>query len=182
MDIAVYAKVLRDLPNKKGIKGGETTHTAEGDIRSRSGKPWVWAPPGFRYMNPKTKIVTEIIGLARLHFTVKIQTFYGPGVDPAHDSMYGRGTTPADKEAGNTSLGFHESCHRKDFVDYLRKTPLPVFDGKLGTTESEFIRAGDAWGVAIDKYLAGMDKYSARQTDEVGYKESEYDSKKGQRP
>jgi len=180
MDIAVYAEVVRDSRDKYGIEGGRTTHTTEGDLTDENGKRTIGLQPAVRF-NPKTKVVVEVVGLARLHFTTEIQTFYGPGVDPSADSMYGRGTTLADEESGNTSLGFHEFCHRKDFIDYLKKTPLPVFGGKVGMAVKDFGEAGDAWAVAIAAYLAEMEKHTVRQTDEVGYKKSVYDSN-GPRP
>ena len=62
-------------------------------------------------------------------WTVTIQTRFGTG-KPDDDSAYGRGTTPGDIAAGNVTLGFHESCHRKDMISYLTNTPLPAFTGK----------------------------------------------------
>jgi hypothetical protein len=115
--------------------------------------------------------------IGQIKGTVKIQTVYGPGARPTQVSGYGRGTTPEDETAGNTSLGFHESCHRKDFLDYLTTKPLPTFSGKVGLTRKQYGQAVSAFGKAIEKYFADMNQESFRRTDEVGYKKSVYNAK-----
>ena len=57
--------------------------------------------------------------------TIEIQTLYARGVKPDAFSCYGRGTTLGDVRAGNVTLAFHESCHRNDFIAFLKSRPLP---------------------------------------------------------
>jgi len=99
--------------------------------------------------------------------SITIQTAYGPNASPNHDSKYGRGTTPADKASGNVTLGFHESCHRKEFVDYVTSTPYPKFTGKVGMTEEEFLAAKEEFEEAVKSFNTGLDNLGA-EVDEVG--------------
>ncbi len=116
------------------------------------------------YVANDKNIVTSVSN--NLTWAVEIQTRYGS--KPEGNSAYGRGTTKADKDAGNVSLGFHESCHRNDFLEYLRNTATPVLNAKKDEKEADV-------AAAIEKYMAAWDTYfqNARDltlvsTDEVG--------------
>jgi len=100
--------------------------------------------------------------------TLTIQTAYGPHATPSDRSAYGRGTTDQDVANGNNTLGFHESCHREDYLSYLRNNPLPEFTGRIGMTTDDFRAALEAFHKAINTYFEAMDQYSQAHTDCVG--------------
>ena len=100
-----------------------------------------------------------------------IWTTYQPGVEKKTNSAYGRGTTPEDKKAGNTSLEFHESRHAEDYKAYLDSHPLPEFTGKEGMTEAEFKDAVKKYGEELTKYSQAAREASEQSTDCVGTKE-----------
>lgn len=105
---------------------------------------------------------------------IKIQTVYRTGVLSSATSGYGRGTTKVDKNGGNVSLGFHESRHRQDYLNYLQSNPLPPFKLKIGITPQQYEKAQNEFKAAMEKYFKEMDDHSLKKTDEVGYKKSEY--------
>ena len=164
-DIDVKVEVLADTTsNDPSIQGAKTEF-------DRTGVASV--TPGYMTMVKRgKKIVTEISGVFELKGTIFIQTTYGPGAKPTIDSLYGRGTTPKDMKNGNTSLGFHEFCHQKDFLRFLASNALPKFSGKVGQTEAAFQKAAQLFPKALKKYFSEMKKYTERQTDEVGDKKS----------
>jgi hypothetical protein len=102
---------------------------------------------------------------------------YGPDGKATDRSDYGRGTTKQDESAGNTSLGFHESCHQADFLAYLKNTALPEFTGRVDMTVADFKAAQQEFGDAINRFFTDMDEESFKKTDEVGYKYSTYEAK-----
>ncbi|MEO8281359.1 MAG: hypothetical protein ABI564_16800 [Ideonella sp.] len=103
-----------------------------------------------------------------LSWTIEIFTQYGSG-EPEADAAYGRGTTQPDKDAGNVTLGFHESCHRADLLNYFRTEPIPVLlidaSGKTPTATANTARATyiNAWTAYFDK----IRKFSVANTDEA---------------
>jgi hypothetical protein len=173
IDIKLYVEVLRDT-TKSGLKGGETTYKPVGSLPG--GK--LYRTPTYSWQQkggPKT--ISKVNGPAEIKATVQIQTAYGANAKPSQTSEYGRGTTTTDEKTGNTTLGFHESCHRKDYIDYLKTKPLPTFGGKVGITEQQFKQAEKSFAQSVAKYFKDMDDYSERLTDEVGYKKSIYKAK-----
>jgi hypothetical protein len=107
---------------------------------------------------------------------ITIQTVYGPGVSKHQPSLYGRGTTERDREDGNTTLGFHEHCHRCDFVEYLLTNPLPEVDIHPGMTVRQYEILQQNFADKFNAYVAAMADHSLQQTDEVGRKKSKYDA------
>lgn len=104
-----------------------------------------------------------------LTWTAEVVTQYGSG-DPEGDAAYGRGTTPADRDAGNVTLGFHESCHRADLLAYLRTEPIPTLDidyknKKIPRATAEAARS--AYIAAWTAYFAKARKNSVTSTDEA---------------
>ncbi|MGH8905013.1 MAG: hypothetical protein ACRD0K_00460 [Egibacteraceae bacterium] len=99
---------------------------------------------------------------------VAIQTTYGPGATRSSPSGYGRGTTPADVAAGDTSIGFHEGRHGLDLIEFLSQNPFPRFTGGKGMTIEQFKRARTAYYDAIARYRENMDRYATLQNDCVG--------------
>lgn len=120
------------------------------------------------------KIVSKLTTPFSMKGVITIQTSYGPSAMANRPSSYGRGTTEEDIKAGDTTLGFHESCHRADLLAYLGANPLPTFIGKVGMTTSEFERAGKSIRASVTAYFVQMQKQSESKTDEVGYTKSSY--------
>jgi hypothetical protein len=157
---------------------------------------------GAHYANDDAKTITRITpskgatepGLPTVVLTFSIQTIYQKDADPAGPSAYGRGTVKdTDKKNGDTTLGFHESCHRKDlqqyakmFRDFVAKHPFPEFKGKVGMsledfrqTKDKFLAPADSKNQGeVDKFVSGLLDYmleqSGKLTDEVGNKLSDY--------
>jgi uncharacterized protein DUF4157 len=100
-----------------------------------------------------------------------IQTRYGrleeaPGKPGG--AKYGRGTTPEDIRAGNTSLQFHESQHGADLLKFLGDNPAPIFGGTSGMTLEQFRAAEDAYRQAVTDYSARANRFTAERTDCAG--------------
>jgi len=117
-----------------------------------------------------------VIGKFTWKGTVTIQTIYSDPVKNREGvSCYGRGTTKADLDKGDITIGFHESCHRKDFVQFLTdpKHTRPKIPNLTKTmTKSEYNKATEKFKVQFKNYFAAMRKFSETRTDEVGKKKS----------
>lgn len=100
--------------------------------------------------------------------SVTIKTTYGPGASAADTSGYGRGTTAEDQAAGTTSLGFHEGRHGRDYLEFLRDNPYPVFRGSTQMTEADFKQAIANYQAETAAYSQRMTAFSTQQTDNVG--------------
>ena len=157
-DIDVQVEVLAD--------GVNTTEKAQAHTQLLPGT----ANPIFPaiHVDDATKKITKFNSKFILKGKATVQIRYKPGVDKAALSGYGRGTTAADQKAGDVSVGFHESCHVKDMLDWLKANALPVFTGKVGMTEKEFDTATADYGKAIDAYFESASQNSEKLTDEVG--------------
>lgn len=181
LDVQLAYEVVGDATDP-GVKGGVTTFKPVGGIPDGKGGNNLFTTPGYQcQIKNGRKIIQKLNGPVVIKGTVRIQTVYGPNADPAHDSAYGRGTSVDDEKNGDTSLGFHESCHRDDYISYLKTKPLPKFGGRIGMTEREYNQAAADFQKALQKYFEEMDRVSDARTDEVGYKKSTYD-KTGPRP
>jgi hypothetical protein len=99
---------------------------------------------------------------------INIQTFYGPNAKPNDPAIYGRGTTKEDVASGDTTLGFHESCHRADYIDFYKNTPVPVFKGEIGMTQQKWDAASRAFDTAYKAYRERPDAISYQSTDQHG--------------
>jgi hypothetical protein len=101
--------------------------------------------------------------------TVHIQTVYGPeasrSITTDGGAGYGRGTTPGDKQAGRTSLRFHESHHGRDFIEFLGNHPAPTFTGTTGMSQTDFEQAVTAYQAAVTDYQTRIAEFSVRRTD-----------------
>ncbi len=106
--------------------------------------------------------------------TLSIQTRYAIGATPNLPSGYGRGTTDPDKKAGNTSLGFHEGQHGLDYIEFLKKIPFPLFQGKKGMTKSQFKQKVSDWEKAVTNFEQDMDRFARERGDCVGITIDEY--------
>ncbi len=151
----VTVQPVQVLPDKEGATEGGTDGETDFKIR-----------PNFTWKTKNGKISSFSGNVSRT-----IQTTYQPGVDKKANSAYGRGTTDADKKAGNTSLQFHESNHVQDYKDYFDKNKLPEFTGKEGMTEDEFKKAVEKYKEELQQYSDAAKAASKASTDCVGVKE-----------
>jgi hypothetical protein len=112
--------------------------------------------------NPRTNLITAFTAPSAP--SVTIWTDYGPNVTARSSSGYGRGTTSEDVRLGNTSLGYHERTHSRDFLRFMANTPPPAFTGTVGMTVAQFRLAVRAYTRA----LARISRDSELATDCVG--------------
>lgn len=112
--------------------------------------------------------IVKLHGVYSASGTITIQIKYGSMAKPDSPAAYGRGTTAQDKQKGDTTVGFHESCHLSDYVGWLRTRPLPGFAGRVGMTGQQYEDACTACDEAFDKYFADAEAASTTSTDEVG--------------
>jgi hypothetical protein len=182
LDIDVVAEILADGTSTDKSVVGHTSFDSVGAWPDGSGGTVFFQVPGYALeQKGALMLIKSLNGPVEIKGVVKIQTVYGPGATAAQDSAYGRGTTKEDEAAGNTTLGFHESCHRADYLTFLKTKAMPTFGGKVGQTEQQYSAAITALSNAIAKYFTDMDRDSFVRTDEVGYKSSTYDAN-GPRP
>lgn len=131
-----------------------------------------WQTPGFRFERTgRQTVVTSFTPPPQP--TVRIQTFYAPGVTASSQSAYGRGTTPEDVAGGqvdprSTTLGFHEGSHGLDYLEFIRNNPAPQFSGAVGMTRNQFRDAVNSWVSALRQYNADLESFSIQHTDCVG--------------
>lgn len=166
-----YDVIADDVDSK--LAGGETEYKAIGPFANNGASqgPLPWLVPNKAGQNMVTKIAQK----GDIKFAVRIQTKYKSAGHDKSTSQYGRGTTETDKANGDTSLGFHESCHRDDYKEYFKLTTPPAFMGRIGQTEQQFSEAETQFIAAVKKYIDGGKAYSKAKTDEVGYKLSQYE-------
>jgi hypothetical protein len=88
---------------------------------------------------------------------------------PDNISAYGKGTTEYDKEEKTTTLRTHEGQHGTDYIDYIRKNPLPVdiSKGVVGVLTINQFRQ-------IESYIKGITKDSCESTDQSGFSQDEF--------
>jgi len=88
---------------------------------------------------------------------------------PDNTSAYGKGTTQYDKEEKTTTLRTHEGQHGTDYIDYIRKNPLPVdiSKGVVGVLTINQFRQ-------IENYIKGITKDSCESTDQSGFSQDEF--------
>ena len=107
--------------------------------------------------------VTSVTIKKELH----VQTAYGSKADPAADSAYGRGHINTDKEAGNSSLRFHEGNHGQDYIDYVKTHPFPTIEIDKPITKQEFDTRVSEWKNQTEQYQKDMEAHSKEHTDDV---------------
>lgn len=130
-----------------------------------------WNPPQYNYQTKGgKKIITQFIGKFTFKGTIIIQTVYGSSAKATDISKYGRGTTKIDKKNGQVTLGFHESCHQKDYLNYLKNKPNPTLDLKVGMDVDQYNKHKAQFSTDFNKYQKDMESSSINSTDEVGYK------------
>jgi hypothetical protein len=117
---------------------------------------------------PSQQKVVQLNGVYSITGTVTIQIRYGSLAKPTSPAAFGRGTTADDRARGDTTMGFHESRHLADFVQWLRGRPLPQFTGKVGDSVQRYKKACDECAAALDKHFRDAEAHSRSQTDQVG--------------
>ncbi|MDX2445562.1 MAG: hypothetical protein QNK30_17335 [Bacteroidales bacterium] len=162
VDINIKVQVLADGTSKNvDAKSAKTSFNSNGVN---------WKEPRYKWREKRGKnIITSLSGKFVFKGTITIQTVYGTKAKKTDISLYGRGTTKDDKKRGNVSLGFHESRHQKDFLNYFKNKPFPKFEGKVGMTTTDYDKAVAEFKTAFNKYMNDMDAKSIKSTDEVGY-------------
>jgi hypothetical protein len=160
LDVEVDAVIVAD--GTGGSAGAETTF--EGGQ--------AWTAPGF---STDGKKIVSFDGKFTWKGTVTIQTVYARGSAATDVSCYGRGTTDDDVRARNVTLGFHESCHRDDFVNYLASNSLPDPPAlSIGMSESAYNKALADFGKELKAHFAAMKAESDARTDQVGYTKAKW--------
>ena len=161
MEVDVSAEVIADS-------------TTTEDLDAETKAPFVGHSglPGYSQEDGK---ITQFDAKFTWKGKITIQTVYNKG--KATDlSCYGRGTTPEDIENGDITLGFHESCHRADYVNYLKNNALPKPpELKIGMSASSYDTAAKAFNTAYDNYVKAL-RELWKKTDEVGHKLSTVES------
>ncbi len=95
----------------------------------------------------------------------EILTSFGERADPEGNAGYGRGTTKGDKEAGNTSLGFHEGHHGLDALDFLQQRPLPQSNWRSGMSHADYQLELNRYQAELDKHEKTLADYTELKTD-----------------
>ena len=97
------------------------------------------------------------------------------GSKPEEEAAWGRGTTAADAAAKNITVGFHESCHRDDYIAYLTANlPIQSTSFRVGMTVAEFDAELDRIATAIDAWSLAAETASRAKTDETGTTMTDY--------
>jgi hypothetical protein len=142
--------------------------------------------PQFRFNGPDdqkepnpTDKLTAIIGKPTVTGSLTIQVVYGTvgniRVEPREEAAWGRGTTSADAAAKNITVGFHESCHRDDFIAYLKaNAPVVTASFRAGMTYAEYLAEQDRILKAIDAWTLAAQAATRAKTDETGYTMTAY--------
>lgn len=134
--------------------------------------------PGQTQPKPTDK-VAALTGKVKIAGTATIKIVYGTvlgqRVRPEEEASWGRGTTPEDKAAKDITIGFHESCHRDDYVAYLSANlPIQSHSFRVGMTVAQYEAEVARIGKAIDDWFKAAETVSRTKTDEVGTKMSDY--------
>lgn len=149
--------VIKVKPDKK-LKKASKTVAKDGAVTSGSIKAKV------KVKKSKGKIISVTITKE-----LTIQTTYGHKADPEATSVYGRGTTEDDQEAGNTSLRFHEGSHGQDYINYVNTNPFPEIVIEEPLTQKEYNVLFKEWKKQVKEYKDDMQTQSKNDTDEVGH-------------
>lgn len=166
-DIEVLVEVLAD---GKDLRGGRDWNAATSlDPKGLHPSYPTWEISDADADKPKSQQrILRLVGVYSITGSVTIQIKYGALAKPDSPAAYGRGTTSQDKQKGDTTVGFHESCHVSDYTSWLKSRALPSFAGRVGMTVTQYENACTACDAAIEKYFADAEAASKTNTDEVG--------------
>jgi hypothetical protein len=120
-----------------------------------------------------TDKITSLKGKAKITGALTIQVIYGTvgiqRVEPKEEAAWGRGTTAADVTAKNITVGFHESCHRDDYIAYLTTNPpIQSTNFRVGMTFAQFEAELARITNAIAAWTLAAETASRAKTDETG--------------
>lgn len=147
-DVQVIVKPDRVSKNPR-LKGAKTSFAL------------AMKPPKATFKN------NQLVALVSPKITVTIQTTYGPKADPEADSAYGKGTTDEDKQAGHTSLQFHEGSHGLDYIAFIQQNP-PNLNATVGMDKADYQQSLNDFRKLMKSYAKNMDNFSKQRTDCVG--------------
>lgn len=157
----IQGMTVVQLPDLQGVEGMGSAQTL---LEESEG--------GATYVHDKG--TGKVLSVNVVPWKVTIQTCYGTG-DADADAAYGRGTTEDDVKAGRVTLGFHESCHRDDFIAYLQQHTPPAFADMVGKSKGDADNEITRYKAACKAYFEAARKHSEQVTDETGKpKRSEY--------
>ncbi len=134
--------------------------------------------PGQTEPKPTDK-VTALTGKATISGTATIQVIYGTTgnvrVKPEEEAAWGRGTTSGGAAAKDITVGFHESCHRDDYIAHLTANlPIQSTSFRVGMTVAQFDAEVERTGAAINSRCKAAETASRAKTDETGTTMSDY--------
>ncbi|MGY8770897.1 MAG: hypothetical protein ACKVH8_21000 [Pirellulales bacterium] len=159
----VEVRILPDLYNQPDVDAAKTTFELK------------VITPGYSSSASKYPRVTKYQN--KVQWKLILQTAYGKGKSPKTPSGYGRGTTEADLKSDNVLLGFHEYCHRQDYIEYVKTRGLTDFGLKRGILVVKHNQIVDPKNLntTATTFSEKMTIYSVEKTDEVGQvKRSEF--------
>ena len=160
VDIEVSVEVLAD-GNASSVPARSSAATSFVEVAP--------SVPGYSYRG-KNREIESFTGKVTWRGVVTLQTRYKSGVKRTDLSCYGRGTTEADVRARDITLGFHEDCHLRDYLDYMYRNPLPPPPKiEIGMAAAEYEAEKKQFLAAAAAYWRAMEAYSESNTDEVGF-------------
>ena len=166
---SITVEVLADAIDKDKNSTGTTTCWW---------KDYKFVPPVPVYdQSSGLAFVSSISNTPQVTAVLGIQTTYTKKYAEYLISGYGRGTTTQDIKDGNVTLGFHESCHRDDFISYLNTQNLPAFDGGVGMVSQEFLDDWSAFVSAFRNLPTTIGDWSRKRTDDVGVTKTTWDAR-----
>jgi hypothetical protein len=134
--------------------------------------------PGYAWSGKK-KLIDSFDGKVVWRGVVTLQTIYKTGARREDVSCYGRGTTEDDVRARNITLGFHEDCHLRDYLEYMFRHPLPPPPKmKIGMPEQEYITERRQFLSAAAAYWRALRAHSEASTDQVGFTKKRHEDTK----
>lgn len=163
-DVLIEARIIADGTSDDARVSAKTSFSVP-----------VFNAPGYDFDGSGK--ITAFKGKFEWRGTLTIQTVYGPGAGPRDVSCYGRGTTAGDRQKGDITLGFHESCHREDYANYLANHALPnPPEMRIGMSKQSYEAEKARFQRELNAYRSAMERDSEARTDEVGHKRSTYRS------
>ncbi len=161
MDVSIDAEIAADGHSTSGTHTSFNTPT--------------WQAPGFSADGSGN--ITSFDGKFVWRGTIRIKTRYGGGANASQLSCYGRGTTDADVDNRDITLGFHENNHQQDYENYLDSHDLPDPPAlRVGMSTGEYRTETTNFGDALQAYTRAMRADSLASTDEVGHRKSTWQS------
>ena len=175
-DLDVTLETVAD--NNAGTISGAKT-ILDGSKVAMTGITYEIVPAEGQTEPKQTDKVSALKGRAKITGKVTIQVVYGTvggvRVKPEEEAAWGRGTKSGDASAKDITVGFHESCHRDDYIAYLKANlPIQSTGFKVGMTVADFDAEVTRIGTAIDNWFKDAETASRAKTDETGTTMTDY--------